>query len=342
MRIRLRDLAEKTGFSMMSVSRALRNKPGVGDRARREIAQAAAQAGYLPNALAGILGKKKPSLTIGVVVPHIENTIFPAMIRAAERKLSGAGYCVFLYCSDNSPIMELDGITALLERQIDGLIWSPAAVDGSLRAARLVRRQGCPLVFLDRIIPGFEADSVTVNDHAGAVAAVSHLVSMGHRAVAHITPEQDSWVARERMRGYFDALEKAGVAPSRGMTVKSSPDIDGGAAAMEILLKRKPLPTAVFCFNDPMAVGAVKTLLRLGMKIPGEMAVAGFSAAVETEISAVPITTVLQDAGGLGEKAAGAVLARIDNPGAGFKSVVLDAPLIIRRSTSPKPGECRA
>ncbi len=298
----------------MTVSRALHGKPGVGAALQKRIAQLAEEMGYIPNRAAYQLGQGKSSQTVGIVIPHIANTIFPDILQVIEATLSANGYRILLCCTYNNPIKEFHEISALLERQVDGIIWAPVLMNESLRAAELIRKQKCPLVFLDRKIPGFSADAVLVDDYAGAHALAEHFVRKGFTQIAYMGPRLESYVASERRRGFTDALKKHGVIPRDEWLLSIGSDIDSGRNGIRLLLDLPKRPDAVFCFNDPLAVGAELELLARGIAIPHEMALCGFSNSIESEIARVPITSVHQDAAGLGRAAAELLLSRLINP----------------------------
>lgn len=335
MTVKLSDIAKRAGVSMMSVSRAVNNKAGLSGELRTRILNIADEMGYVPNRLAADLCGKHRSMTVGVIVPHIRNTIFPLILESIEKLLSENGYRIFLCCSYNNPIKEFHDISALLERQVDGIIRCPATLEESLKSAKLIRKQKCPLILMDRILPDFEADSVTVDDYQGAYSAVSHLIALKRRKIAHLTTANESWVAAERLRGYRDALREAGIKSDSKMIIKAGSEFDDGIRGMEKLLEHSS-PDALFCFNDPLALGAGKYMRDRGIAIPDQIALIGFSSTLETEIAAVPLSTVFQDAEGLGRQAALALLSRLYNPSAKTpcRQQVLCTHLVIRESTA--------
>lgn len=338
-RTTLRDVAAAAGVSAMTVSRVLHGKPGVGPALHARIAALAERMGYVPHRTAYPLGRPGGTMTVGVVIPQLANTIFPDMLQAVEAVLSASGYRILLCCTYDNPIKEFHDIAALLERQVDGLVWAPVLMTESLRAAERVRGQGCPLVFLDRIIPGFPTDAVRVDDGEGASTLTRHLLQRRYRKIAYLGPRLESHVARERREGVRRALEDAGVPPRPEWTVAIGADIDAGRAGIERLLSLPTPPEAVVCFNDPLAVGAQMAMLARGLDIPGDMALTGFSDAVEASIARVPITSMRQDGPALGRAAAELLLSRLVNPSIRPVPVerVLPTHLVVRASTRAAP-----
>jgi LacI family transcriptional regulator len=205
-----------------------------------------------------------------------------------------------------------------------------------MKAAKLILEQNCPLVFLDRMLPTVKADAVLVDDFAGAYSATRHLIEQGMRYIVHLAPRAESYVAQERCRGYLTALADSNVEFQNEWIIKIGGELQHGRDAVSLLFNSGIKPDAIFCFNDPLAIGVSMELLRRGVKIPDEIAVVGFSATVETEITQIPITTVFQDAIGLGQQAAELLLARMINLNLKIppRKKILKTNLIVRQSSS--------
>ena len=337
-KVTIRDVAAAAGVSLMTVSRAIHGRPGVGEELQRKIATLAAEMGYVPNRIAGQLGQQKSPMTVGVVIPHLANTIFPDILQSIETVLSANGYRILLCCSYNNPIKEFQDVSALLERQSDGIIWCPVLLDESRRAAELIRSQHCPLVFLDRRLPEFPADAALVDDFNGMLSAVRHLTGQGISRIAYLGPRLESYVARERRSGFLAALAEAGVPAREEWMLRIGSDIASGRSGAARLLEAGEVPEAVCCFNDPLAIGVEQELLERGVPVPEQVALTGFSGTVESEIAQVPVTSVFQDAPGLGTAAAELLLNRMINPEVKLTPVerVLKTHLIVRASSLAK------
>ena len=335
----IKDIAKACGVSMMTVSRSLQGKPGVGLEKKRKIEKVAETLGYVPHRMAYPLGQKNSSMTVGVVIPQLSNTIFPTILQNIESTLAPNGYRILLCCTYESPIKEFHEISALLERQVDGIIWSPVLEEDSKKAAHLILEQNCPLVFLDRMLPSIAADAVLVDDFAGAYDATRHLLDQGMRRIIHLAPRIESYVARERRRGYLAALADAGVEFHEEWILKIGSELQHGREGMMVLLNNGLIPEAVFCINDPVAIGACMALTANGIAVPDDIAVVGFSATIETEIAKIPLTTVFQDAIGLGRNAAELLLFRMINPELKIspRKKILKTNLIVRQSSVKTP-----
>ena len=334
-KVTIRDVAAAAGVSLMTVSRAIHGRPGVGEALQRKIATLAAEMGYVPNRIAAQLGQQSSPMTVGVVIPHLANTIFPDILQSIETVLSANGYRILLCCSYNNPIKEFQDISALLERQSDGIIWCPVLLEESQRAAELIRKQHCPLVFLDRKLPDFPADAALVDDFDGMLSAARHLTRQGITRIAWLGPRLESYVARERRNGFLAALTEAGIPVREEWMLRIGSDIASGRSGVARLLDAPELPEAICCFNDPLAIGAEQELLARGVAIPRAIALTGFSGTVESEIARIPITSVFQDAPGLGTAAAELLLNRMINPDVKLTPVerIQKTHLIVRASS---------
>lgn len=334
-KIKIADIARAANVSLMTVSRVINGKSGVSTAVRHKIEKLANDLGYVPSRPSFPLGQKGSSKTVGVLIPHLANTIFPVILQNIENILSLDGYRILLCCTYNDPIKEFHDVSALLERQVDGIIWSPVLMKESDKSARLILKQKCPLVFLDRIIPHISADSVLVDDFEGAYAATLHLLKQGIRRIAHLAPRTDSYVAHERKRGYLAALSRYRIAEKDAMILKVGSEVQHGKTGMAHLLDKGNKIEAVFCFNDPIALGAYITLREYKVKVPEEVALIGFSATIESELTDVPISSVYQDAPNLGITAANLLLNRMINPNISLTPIkkVLKTRLIIRESS---------
>jgi len=210
----------------------------------------------------------------------------------------------------------------------------------SVATVSRIRTLGCPFVLLDRLIPGLEADAVTVDDYAGAFAAVTHLVKQGYRRILHLAGPADIWTCAERERGYRAALEKAGLEFRPGDVVHTGLSVEDGETAMIRILGGAPLQAdAVFCVNDPVAVGAFKTLRKCGLRVPSDLGLVGFSGTLESEIMETPLTTVRQEARLIGQRAAQILLSRMTSETPGGESPlheVVPTTLLVRESSLRK------
>ncbi|MGN0877425.1 MAG: LacI family DNA-binding transcriptional regulator [Kiritimatiellia bacterium] len=310
--VSLKDIADACGVSLMTVSRAVHGKFGVSPDVQRRVVACAEEMGYIPSRDLYQLADGKATMTVGFVIPHLADTIFPAIFEAIEGFFAERGWRVTMCCSHNSTIAEYRVISSLLELGVDGLLWCPVETDGYTHLRDLLRTSRKPLVFVDRRVPDFEADSVTVDDRAAMRRVVEHVLSRGAKRLAYLGAATNaSWTARERLAGFREALAAAGVAADESLIVGAGSDIASGIRGMRRLLALRKRPDAVCCYNDPVALGAEKELLDRKVQIPQDCRLTGFSDTVMTELAAVPVTTVRQDAPALGREAAKLLYRRL-------------------------------
>lgn len=310
----IQDIAKAAGVSQMTVSRAIRGLPGVSEKLQQRISSLAMSMGYVPSRSLQELGRTRSSMTVGVILPYLGNTIFAEILENIEIVLSSYGYRILLCCTYNNLIKEFHDISALLERQVDGIIWAPLHVKNSLPAARIIKKQRCPLVFVDRKMPNWAADSVMVDDFDGALALTRHLIEQGFTKIAYVGSDQNSYVEGERKGGFLEGMKEHNLPVLNEWMIRVNSNMASGKKAAAQLLECKELPEAVFCFNDSLSIGVEMGLLELGIKIPDTIALAGFSGTLEMEIARVPITGVYQDAEALGKTSAEFLLKRMINP----------------------------
>ncbi len=296
----------------MSVSRALRNARGVSGETREKVLKIAREMGYVPNIIASNLVSGK-TCTIGVIVPDIAHNFFHQIIESIEVELSESDYRMLLSCSFEEPVKEMMLVRTMLERRVDGIIIAPASTVDSTKALDMIIGYHTPVVLIDRVVPGYDVSSVIVDDYTGARDMVAHLFNQGYRRIAHIGGTPNVWTADERYRGYIDALKKCRLKPVTDIILRMGFTIKHGETAMERLLALDNPPDAIFSANDPMALGAYKVLRKRGIRIPQEIGLAGFSDIFETELLAVPLSTVSQDAVAIGRHAARIMLSHIRN-----------------------------
>ena len=333
--VSLQDIADACGVSLMTVSRAIHGKFGVSPDVQRKIVACAEEMGYIPSRDLYQLSDAKPTMTIGFVIPHLADTIFPAMFEAVESFFAERGWRVMMCCSHNSTISEYRVISSLLQLGVDGLLWCPVAMDGYTHLRELLTQSHKPLVFVDRRVPGFAADAVIVDDRAAMQRLVEHVLSRGAGRIAYLGAASDrSWTARERKAGFLAALSAARLTPDETLVRNVGSDIASGIRGACELLDGAKRPDAICCYNDPLALGVEKELLSHKIKIPKDCLLTGFSDTLMTELAAVPITTARQDATALGREAARLLYRRlVSKPAKTRVTKVIPTTLTIRAST---------
>jgi len=330
MAVRLRDIAEQIGVSVNTVSRALTGKPDVNPETRARIAALAAQLGYTPNFLARSLLRGR-SHTIGLVVTDCTDPFYATLIRAAEHALSQGGFGLLLATSNESSGKEKQALDMLRERRVDGLLFTP--VDVGAPHVREALASDLPIVLLSRRPAGHPGPFIGIDNQAGAVLLIRHLLDLGHRRIAHVTRSDRASSAGERLAGYRAALEAAGIAPSDALVHQAEPNVAGGRGAAEWLMALDPRPTAVFTYNDAQAVGLILAAQAAGLRVPQDLSVAGFDDIELSSLIQPRLTTVAQPIEEIGSRGARMVIGMIQGKPS-TRPVVLTPVLVARESTA--------
>jgi LacI family transcriptional regulator len=317
----------------MTVSRVVNGSPRVLPETRQRVEAAITDLGYVPNHLARGLGGRATG-TLGLIVPDVTDPFFTLILRGAEDVARRAGYRVIL-CNTDSDIGREDAyLEDMVAHQVEGLLIAPVS-DRSRPHLRRLAQHRVPFVLVDRSIPGVESDLVQGDSVGGARLLVEHLIGLGHRRIAHVTESQEVSTARDRQRGYRDALAAAGIPfdPALVVTGKGA-TIAGARAVVDTLLSREPPPNAIFAVNNLAAVGVVQALRTHGLAVPADVALVCFD---DIELAALlhPFLTVMaQPAETFGTIAAQLLLDRVaGRAGERPRRVILPADLIVRVSS---------
>jgi DNA-binding LacI/PurR family transcriptional regulator len=309
-RVRLKDVALRAGVSVKTVSNVVNGYEHVTDRTRSRVKQALDELGYRPNLSARSLRTGRTGL-IAIAVPRLDQPYFAELagcvVRAAERH----GLTVLIDQTDGLPDRERLVVSGIRPHLIDGLIFSPLALG---KADLLAADLATPLVLLgERIFDG-GADHVAIDNVAAAQVATEHLIDLGRRRIAAIGAQgfESGQTAHLRLAGYREALSGSGMAedPQLIAAVDAFHRADG-AEAMSRLLELDDPPDAVFCFNDLLALGALRTLHERGLAVPGDVAVVGFDDIDESRYSVPALTTVSPDKQQIADVAVDALVHRL-------------------------------
>ena len=309
------------------MSLVLRDSPSVSDAKRQAVLAAAAELGYRPNAVARSLVRRRTNM-LGVMLSDFHNTFFADVLDGIQSRAGEDGYRALVNTGHRTAAGEAEAIDALLELRTDGLILAAPVLpaDPIVGAARTV-----PVVLVSRALPGGSIDSVTSDDAAGAGLAVDHLVSLGHRHIAHIDGGNGAG-ADGRRSGYLDAMKRHGLAKQARLAAGSYTE-EGGAAGVAELLEGGPRPTAIFVANDLAAVGALDTLGRMGLSVPGDISLVGYDNTSLAALRHIDLTTVEQPRREMGRTAAMLLLERLERRRTAARRVVMPPTLVVRGST---------
>ena len=334
--IRLKDIAEELGVSIVTVSKALGDRPDVAKATREKILERVKHYNYRPNLAARSLVTGRSSL-VGLVVPDLIHPFFTEIAKSLAASLRKKNYFLLVSSSESDPSLEQDEIDHMLAHRLDCFV--VASCQKSFDGLEKIGEAGVPLILLDRNFENCSANFVGVNDYAIGKLATEHLIARGCKRIAHIRGPL-TIVGNRRTEGYLDAMKANGRTVPAGYVIASgeAADSDGeerGKRAMGTLLDLKPRPDGVFCFNDTIAVGAMMKAFEAAVRIPKDIAIVGSGNFHYSGKLRVPLSSVDQHAGEIGERAARMVASLIEKPQGTkrLRTVVLEPSLIERESS---------
>ena len=338
----MKDIARELGVSVSTVSRALKDSPRISLAQRERIKAFAQERHFTPNYVAETLrhSRVRPQKIIGVIVPQFAHYYFASILSGIEQEAAAHGYTLMVAQSDEQYQREVRICKAFYEQKVCGIIVSQAKDTRKYAHFQQLIDLGVPLVFYDRICTGVNASRVVVDDYMGAFNAVTHLFNTGCRRIAYYGSPMTLELSKNRYNGYRDALLKAGLTPEADMRF----ECDNRAKAEEItpeLLQRPDRPDAIFAVNDDTAIGILYTAKRLGLHVPDDLSICGFTNG-ERAIACDPmLTTVEQRGHRVGIEAVDILLDHVEGrtaPGAVERRVVKTR-LIVRGTTREMKNE---
>jgi len=332
----IRDVAAEAGVSKSTVSHVVNGTRFVEPATAGRVRVAIDALGYHPNSLARSL-RRRVTHTIGLLVPDNANPYFAEVARAIEDEGFAEGYSVVLCNSDLSPEKQAAYIDVLLAKRVDGLIIVSAGLIPSADRPNPIRPildAGVPCVIIDSDLEGTPVDQVLVDNEQGGWLAGRHLADLGHRRIACLVGPNDLTPSAGRIAGLRRALADAGVVLAPDAIVSGNGRSDGGEAAVRELLARGVAFTALFAFNDLMAIGALGALGRAGCRVPEDVSVVGFDDVPLAAAVYPALTTVAQPVAELGRRSVRLLLDRMAERSSPFARVILPTTLVERESSA--------
>jgi DNA-binding LacI/PurR family transcriptional regulator len=324
------DVAKQAGVSVSTAARVLSGSGYASDDTRRVVLEAAKELGYVPNQVARSLRTRK-TLLIGLLVGDVENSFYSAIARHVEWVAKAAGYHVVLCNSDDDPTIERDYLQLLEGMRVDALIVTPTG--RNRRALDRLLRAGIVIVQMDRRVEGLEADAIVVDNEAGAVSAVAHLIAAGHTRIGILGGELTVPTAQQRLRGYERALEEHGIEVRPELVRSGSFHRDHAIEDATALLDAEP--TAIFAANNLLAEGALVALSQRGIRVPRDVSLVAFDDVEWMSMVDPPLTVVRQPTPDMARGAAELVLRRLQDGATGSPTtMVFHTELVTRGSVA--------
>ena len=332
MKITLRDIAARTGYSVNTVSHALSGKTDISEATREEITRVAAEMGYIRNSAAGGLRSGR-SRTVALIQPDVANPHFIIVFRGIEAFFRQKGYTVFVLNTDEDPHIEEAAIRAALAQNVDGILLCPA-IGGEQNVAYL-QRTGVPFCLIGRRALNSEADFVVCDDEEGGYLAAAHLLAQGHRHIAFLNGDSRISPAGQRLAGCRRAMSEKGFSLPDERVLSLSVKAGKNHTRMRTFLKNDPAVTALVAFSDLLAFEAVCVLSEMGLRVPEDMSIVGFDNICTDFPLSPPLSSVSVSKKAMATVSAEILWARIEGTEPPEHHVVLPTKLIQRKTVLP-------
>ncbi|MVN93071.1 LacI family DNA-binding transcriptional regulator [Mucilaginibacter aquatilis] len=333
--ITIYDIAKALNISAATVSRALMDHPSVNINTKAKVQEAAKSMGYRSNQMASNLRKRKSNI-IGIIVGNLNSSFMSNVIAGAEKVLSEAGYNLIISQSLDNVSKEINIAQAMYNNRVDGLLVSLAYETENADHFESFVKRGIPLVYFDRVWPHPKCPGIEIDNVKAAYDITEHLITQGCKRIAHITAFKISSVAADRFTGYKKALEDYNIPFNESLVIKTDLTMNAGIDAAHQIMNMEERPDAVFVTNDACAVGCMQETKKFGIRIPQDIAFAGFNNDTEASIIEPNLTTVNYRGDIMGEEAARILIDRINNASAAAqpaKKIMQKSEIIIRDSS---------
>lgn len=331
------DIAKLANVSVATVSRVINDTAPVKDSTRKKIEALIQQYQFQPNAMARSLLKKETGI-IGIIVPDLTNPFYTEVLAGAETEAYSTGHTFLLMNAIGNYEKESAYLSMLRERRVDGMLFLGGRInlkngDEELDQELIQHASTIPTVLINGTVKGNVLTRVATDEYKGACMAVQYLIDNGHKHIAFLGGEMHMSTTSSKLRAFKKTLKDAGLTIREEWILPDSFSIDSGRKQMEHLLSLKKQPTAVFCVNDFVAIGAIKTAIDHGVQVPEDMSIVGFDDIPLAHHFIPEITTVSQEANELGRTAI-QVLQRMMNQEKVKKHTVIEPKLMVRKSSA--------
>jgi DNA-binding LacI/PurR family transcriptional regulator len=334
MPVSIKHIARLAGVSPSTVSRALSKSPLIRPSTAARIWQIASASGYTVNAVGRSLVTGK-TRTIGVVVTSIADPFVAEVVGGIEEVCNKQGFSVILACAQTDPDIEIGIVQSFRERRVDGIVVTASRV-GALYLA-LMSEMKVPLVLVNHFSSGQFVQSVMIDNVSGAREATRHLIKLGHRRIAYLGDQSGLQSDTDRFSGYRQALGEADIPFDSALLTHGDGKPQGAAAPIQKLLSLAERPTAVFCYNDMSALGALQAVLTRGLHVPRDISLVGVDDLFIASYTQPPLTTLRQPMNAMGQQAM-KVLLKLLSGERSEHLILVKGELIVRASTAPPPA----
>lgn len=333
--VTMKEIAKKLGVSVSTISRALQDSPELHPETKRKIVEMAKEMNYQPNLLAQSLRISRTK-TLGVIVPEITSHFFASCISGIQDTANSRGYNVMICQSNESIEQEKKNIKALVASQVDALLISLSRETNHYEHLIDLYDREIPFVLFDRVNEDIPVSKITFNDAGGAYQVTHHLLDTGCRRIMYVSGPEDLYISKKRKEGYLRALAEFGLGEEADLIKYTDLTYEGNVKVAHEIAAMNPRPEAVFCMIDPVAVDVLTVWKGLGIRIPEDMSLAGFTNNPTSAVVEPPLTTVSQPGYEMGKLSVSHLLDQLDGVASDDPiSIVLETTLVPRKSTKP-------
>ena len=331
--VTIKDIARELGISPSTVSRALKNHPDISNATKNAVNDLARKLKYKPNEIALSLKHSKSNI-IGVIVPEVVHYFFSSVISGIDDLAYANDYNVMVAQTNENYEREVHSVQGMLSSRVAGLLVSVSKTTRAYEHLHTLEQNGIPIVFFDRVCSEIDTDKVVVDDFDGAYRAVDYLIKTGCRKIVHFAAGQHLLIGKNRQNGYLHALYKNGIPVDDNLIFKCD-NYNEAAHLTEKLVRSGNIPDAIFAVNDMTALGALSTIKAIGLKVPEDISIIGFTNGLISTMSEPPLSTIEQHGYEMGQIAVRLLLNRLSKAEEEYTPEirVLKTDLVLRGTT---------
>jgi len=307
-----KDIADTLNVSRITVSKALRNHPDISPAMKKKVLEVVKEMGYTPNLIATRLTTRK-TLTLGIVVPDLENNFFSFAIDSIIDAAAARNYHVILTVSRENEKNERKNIENLIGMRVDGLLVCVSQATSDPEIFEYIRKFNTPLVFFDRVLNGLGFSTIVFNDRQGAIDALDEVIKAGYTRIAHFAGYTSLSIGKERCEGYKTALVKNGIPVRDEWIIEAGYEVEDGYQSFLKLQKSGNLPEIILAVNDRVALGAYKAIRKSDLDIPGDIGIIGYGFSETAQLFSPSLTIINQDPRIMGQLAVNTLIDEILN-----------------------------
>jgi LacI family transcriptional regulator len=325
------DIAAKLNVSRITVSKALRDHPDISQEMKEKVIRMAEAMGYSPNLVAANLSQRKTN-TIGVVIPDLENSFFAFLTDSIIDTATERNYRIVLTVSREKTEIETQNIRNLTGMRVDGLLVCISQTTTGKEIFDYAGKLGIPLVFFDRSVMNTDFSTVSFNDRQGTGDAIDSIIKSGYKKIAHFAGYSKIGIGRERCNAFKNSLRKHGIPVEKKWIIEGGFETKDGYRSFEKLRTLGEMPELILAVNDRVALGVYRAAKEAGMKIPDDIAVAGFGFSETTSMFTPPLAVINQDPRRLGTTAANLIIDEIEGRSKGKSKILIEEQFYINDS----------